>query len=90
MIHVSIPSLDDSAELLYELGELRSITAAEAGMGAMSLGYGVDGAYAAAAAATFPVDGEERAAIAITELATAAYWFRPRPATPVTSDDIPF
>jgi hypothetical protein len=79
-------TLDDAAELVERADEAHAECSAEAGSGAMSLGYGVDGAYAAAAAVEPPSDPLYLAARAMVEAARPA---APVPAAPA-ADDIPF
>jgi hypothetical protein len=81
-------TLDDAAELVERADESYAECSAEAGMGAMSLGYGVDGAYEAASAVERPFNSLYRAAVAMLDAAREA---RPAvPVAPVDPSDIPF
>jgi hypothetical protein len=79
-------TLDDAAELVERADESYSECRAEAGSGAMSLGYGVDGAYEAASAVESPSDPLYFAARAMLDAARPA----PVPAAPFDPSDIPF
>lgn len=84
---VSTWTLEECAAYVDMTWESWSEQSAEAGMGAMSLGYGQDGAYAAAGAVRRPEsDPDFVAANARLEAA------RPAPVAPVTpsTDDLPF
>jgi hypothetical protein len=79
-------TLDDAAELVERADESYAECSAEAGSGAISLGYGVDGAYEAAAAVEPPSDPLYLAARAMVEATRPA---APVPA-PIDPADIPF
>lgn len=82
-------TFDDAAEYVMQSDEAYAECSAEAGMGAMSLGYGVEGAYAAANAVESPsTDPMYVAACALMEALRPAPVAAP--AAPVDPDDIPF
>jgi|1185.fasta_scaffold13691_2 hypothetical protein len=86
---VSTWTLDECDEYVAMSWESYGEMRGEAGMGAMSLGYGVDGAYEAASAVSQPADDPKFvAANARLEAARAAM---PAPTlAPVDPSDIPF
>lgn len=85
---VSSWTLDECAAYVDCAIEAHGEMSAEAGMGAMSLGYGVDGAYAAAGAVPRPESDplfvEANARLEAARPAPAA------PVVPIADDDIPF
>lgn len=81
-------TLDECSEYVALSYESYGERSAEAGMGAMSLGYGVDGAYAAAGAVAHPKSDplvvEAEARLEAARKAAAP------PVVPYDGDDIPF
>ncbi len=82
-------TLDGAAEIIDQFEESRAEAYAEAGSGAMSLGYGQDGAYEAANAVTARWgDGGRRVRAARAKL--AEYTEPPAPVLTPNPGDIPF
>jgi hypothetical protein len=85
---VSAWTLDECSAYVALRDEMHGEQSAEAGMGAMSLGYGTDGAYEAANAVARPESDPDY--VAARARLRAALADAPAPAPYDASDDIPF
>jgi hypothetical protein len=81
-------TLEECSEYVALAWESHGEMSAEAGMGAMSLGYGTEGAYEAASAVPQPAD-DPKFVVANRRLEASLAAQAP-PVTPVSHDDIPF